>query len=277
MSDRRDFDHRDLSGPDGVPVDDALEVSRTARTLEKHAAAGDIAPSAGFVDVVMAAIADEPAPRPASVLAAAIRRGSLAGIAVALGDSWRVAWGAGRPVAVRAQALAIVAVVMFAVGSTAAIGAVGLGRLVAPGPTAQPVGSPDPSTVIPTSQPSRSPEPTAPAPTSSPEASETPETASPEASESPEASPHAATARPDDANTASPAETARPSDRPTSTPEPPSKPKPTPTPEPTESPTPTDVASPTPDAPVTPAPTPEPTGTPERTATPRPTETPEHT
>ena len=47
-------------------------------------------------------------------------------------DSWRLAWSGGRPLAVRAQALAFVLLAAVALGSLGTLGAVGVGRLLSP-------------------------------------------------------------------------------------------------------------------------------------------------
>lgn len=210
---------------EATSVGEQAEAMATARELEWLAATDDIAPSAGFADRVMAAVAAEPSPRPMTAAASAARRGALLGVVAALGDLWRVAWTGGRPLAVRAPAIALVVVLL---AGTVGAGALGVGALsglldrppVSPAPSPVVIPSPSPST-SPSPSPSPSPTPSAsPAPSASP-------SSSPEPSESPEA-----TARPQATATAEPTRTPRP----TETPEPTRTPKPGETPRPTETP-----------------------------------------
>ena len=74
----------------------------------------------------MAAIEREPVPQPAVALGSALRRGRIGLAAAAIGDAWRVAFGGGRPLAARSQALAlvlVVAVLGIGVGGAAVVGA----------------------------------------------------------------------------------------------------------------------------------------------------------
>jgi hypothetical protein len=171
----RPFRTDELSGPDapGDPAElaAALEV---ARVFERSVGVDGVRPTPGFSDRVMAAVALEPAPR----------RSRLAVLLGALRSTWQTVLNANRPPLVRAQALAIVLVVMIALGSIggaatlAAAGALNLfqahptsGPLITPVP--QPRVSPD-STEAPKS--SKSPEPTeSVGPVQTPEVSETPE------------------------------------------------------------------------------------------------------
>ena len=99
MSDpRRRFDPSELEGTDDAERADLLA---TARDLEWFARTESAGPTAGFEDRVMTAIAAEPPPR------ALAGRGLL----VAVLDAWRLAWTGGRPLAVRAQAFALLLVV----------------------------------------------------------------------------------------------------------------------------------------------------------------------
>ena len=127
------------------------EVMATARELEWLAATDDIAPSAGFADRVMVAVAAEPTPRPVRAAASAARRGALFGVLAAFGDVWRVATTGGRPLAVRAPAMAVVALVLVASLGAGALGVGALSGLVnrpdqSPEPT--PVTSPGPPTLV---------------------------------------------------------------------------------------------------------------------------------
>ena len=161
MSDaRRRFDPSELdlgADPEGA------ELLATARDLESYASRGYVAPTVGFEDRVMAAIAAEPMPRPAG-------RGLLA----TARDAWAIAFGPGRPVVLRAQAFAMLLALALAVGSVGAVAVVGAARLLSQGPTPPTLPSPTPTpgpsmTPSPTPSPSIdvSPTPT-PAPTTSP-------------------------------------------------------------------------------------------------------------
>jgi uncharacterized membrane protein YgcG len=125
----------------------------TARDLETYAAAGMAAPTVGFEDRVMAAIADEPMPRPARGL----------GFLGTVREAWAVAFGAGRPLAMRAQALALLLILAVAVGSVGSVAVVGASRLLGPAvpppttPSPAPSPSPLPSPVSPSPSPSTSP------------------------------------------------------------------------------------------------------------------------
>lgn len=129
----------------------------TARDLEAYAATGMAAPTVGFEDRVMAAIAVEPMPRPTG------GRGFLATVR----ESWAVAFGAGRPLAMRAQALALLLMVALAVGSVGSVAVVGASRLLGPNtppttPSPAPSPSPLPSpSVVPSPSPIVSPTPSA--------------------------------------------------------------------------------------------------------------------
>ena len=176
----RPFHPSELSGPGAPPASTAelADVEATARLLEAQLAARDVHPSAGFADRVMDAVAGEPRPQPAIAAGRAMRRGRIGAMVAALADSWRVAFGGGRPLAVRAQAAAFVIVALLAVGSLGGIAAVGAVNLLAP---ARPqVASP---LVAPTVEPHTPP----PAATDHPQATETPEpSATPEPSETPD-------------------------------------------------------------------------------------------
>ncbi len=173
---------------------EGAELLAAARELEWLAATDDIGPSEGFEDRVMAAIAAEPTPRPVAAVIGAARRGRPAGVLAALGDLWRVAWSGGRPLAVRAPAVALVLVLLVGsvgLGSLGAAAALGLLDRRTPEPAVSPAPSPGPSTgptLAPTKAQSPSPEPSESAePSESPEGSESPEPSdSAEAAETPE-------------------------------------------------------------------------------------------
>lgn len=200
------------------------EAMATARELEWLAAADDIAPSAGFADRVMAAVAAEPTPRPVAAVASAARRGAIGGVLAAFVDLWRVAWTGGRPLAARAPAMAMVVLILAGTIGAGALGVGALARLVqgpAESPAPSPVVSPGPA-VTPSPSPAVTPSAV---PSPPPGATATPTvepTGSPDASPSP-----GATA------TAEPTRTPRPTDtpRPTRTPEPSTSPEPTESPE----------------------------------------------
>ena len=148
---------------------ESAELLATARDLESYAATGLAAPTVGFEDRVMAAIADEPMPRAAG-------RGFLATVR----DAWAIAFGSGRPVALRAQAFAMLLALAVAVGSVGSVAVVGAARLLGdqgpvpptvPSPSPSP--TPSPSLVSPSPSPSISPSPT-PSPSASPVETEEP-------------------------------------------------------------------------------------------------------
>ncbi len=112
----RRFDASEL-GDDVVDNAAAAELLAVARDLETYARSDSVTLSGDFEDRVMAAIADEPPPRPMG------SRGLL-GIVAVVRDSWRLVWSADRPMAVRAQALAFV----LAGGRGAGIAGVTCGR-----------------------------------------------------------------------------------------------------------------------------------------------------
>lgn len=169
------FHPSELSGSDaGEPTTAELgEALATARALETQLVAGDIHPSMDFVDRVMTAVATEPRPQPAIAAGLAMRGGRIGSMVAALGDSWRVAFSGGRPLAVRAQAAAFVLVAVLAVGSVGGLAVVGAARLLTPPET--PPGPAAPSPVIgPTASPSARPTDNL-GPTTTPDPSETAE------------------------------------------------------------------------------------------------------
>src|SRR5688572_20968791 len=177
----RRFDASELDEDELAGNATAAELLAIARDLESYARSDSVTLSVDFEDRVMAAIADEPPPRPVGY------RGPL-GIVGVVRDAWRLAWSADRPVAVRAQALAFVLLAAVALGSLGSLAVVGVGALLSPdepAPTAQPAPLPTPSpSVVPS--PSSSPSPTpsvSPSPSATPSASPT---ETPEAAETPE-------------------------------------------------------------------------------------------
>ena len=241
----RRFDPGELRDADGTPLGDAESAALlgTARDLEAFARAESVAPTVGFEDRVMAAIAAEAPPRPV------VAGGFLVGMVGAVRDAWRIAFSGGRPMAVRAQALALVLLVVVATGSVGTLAAAGVAQLLADRPGPSP--SIDPS-VPPTVEPSPTPEPTrSPAPTltpsPSPSASPTPSpsaTDAPGGSEEPAETPEATdggsgggASRP----TASPEAT---DDHDDGTPKPEDTPEPDDTPDPDDTPRPDDTPDP---------------------------------
>jgi hypothetical protein len=217
----RRFDPAELQLP-GMTADEVAALAGlldVARRLEDAVAAPTPAITVDFEDRIMAAVASEAPPVP-------IGRGwSVVGILATIRDAWRIAWGTGRPLAIRVQALALVLLAAIAIGSVGTLAAVGAARLfggpppaidTTPTPTARPSPSATPSALP---SPSPSPEPTlspSPSVTSEPSPSATPSetadaTATAEATETAEAE-----------DTARPTDTPRPTDtqRPTDTPDP---------------------------------------------------------
>ena len=185
----RRFDPSELeNGQPGGGDAAAAELLVIARDLEAFARSESVTPSVDFEDRVMAALADEPPPRPVS-------SHGVSGLVGLVRDSWRLVWSGNRPVAVRAQALAFVLLAAIALGSLGSLAAVGVGRLLS---EAQPA----PPTVIPAPLPTTTPSPT---PSASPSPS-----ASPTPSPTPSASPSQETAEPTE--TAEPSETAESTD-----------------------------------------------------------------
>lgn len=181
--------------PEDEPAADLATSLATARELEAMAAAPDTATGDDFTDRVMAAIALEPVPQPSAVAGSALRSGRPLGFVAAVRDAWRVAVSGGRPLAVRAQALALVLVAAVAVGSLLSAGGfavAGALGLLAPSdpPAVLPSPSPPPSLVPgPSPSPSVSPPPSvSPSPSISPSPTVRPTpTATPDDTESPEA------------------------------------------------------------------------------------------
>ena len=124
------FGPHELDGVPGLRPDELAAEARLARELEATAVHGTVAPSAGFSDRVMAAIADEPSPAPVVAAGRAIRHGALGGFLASIHDAFRITFGGGFPMAARTQALALVLLVAVVAGGSgfAAAGALGLFR-----------------------------------------------------------------------------------------------------------------------------------------------------
>lgn len=204
--------------------DELTAALMVARELEALATSDGIRPTDGFEDRVMRAVATEPVPRVVVRPASAVRGGRPAAFLLAFRDAWGVAATGGRPMAIRAQGLGFVLLVLLAAGSLATAGVVGVGGLLghsSQSPSFEPAPAVNPTPAgldaTPTDDHPGSPEPT-------PDNSADPgATASPDETATPEATP-----RP----TATPDATARPF----RTPRPTEKPHPTRTPDPTETP-----------------------------------------
>jgi len=167
------------------PDDEERIASTMSRDLEGLAAESAIRPPTGFVDRVMAAVAAEPLPQPARAFGVALLGGRFRAAAATVGDAVRVVVGGSTPVAVRAQALALVLVL--AIGSIAIAGGAAVGAIDLLSANQTP--APSQTTPLP-SEPQSSPSPTpspsfTPEPSSTPEMTETPEPTEP--TETPEA------------------------------------------------------------------------------------------
>jgi hypothetical protein len=234
----RRFDPAELHG-DGVDVTDAelADSLAMARELEALSARDQIGPTPGFEDRVMGAIATEAPPR------LVVRQGGrvrpLAFVA-AFGDAWRVATGGGRPIAVRAQAMAFVLLVVLATGSLASVAAIGAANLLSspPGPAPTIAPAVDQS---PTPTPSVTPTQVSPSPSPSPDATSSDDPAVGETDDPGASDDHGVeTAEPENegSETAKPATTPKPTKtpRPTRTPRAEETDEPEETPEPDETP-----------------------------------------
>jgi hypothetical protein len=184
----RRFDVSEVGGagtgdapPSDAELADALAI---ARELESLASSDHSGPSSGFDDRVMAAIAGEAPPRFVVRPSSTGRAGVIGGLLLTVRQAWRVAFSGGRPLAVRAQAFALVAVVLLAAGLLTTATAVTVGGLlqarstpapsVAPAPTFPTTGPTVGPSVPPSSEPTPSPTETA-EPTDTAEPTETAE------------------------------------------------------------------------------------------------------
>jgi hypothetical protein len=212
-----------MAGEPEPSVTELADALLAARELEGVTTEG-IHPTEGFGDRVMAAVALEPAPRLVVRPGSTVRGGRAGAFLIAVRDAWGVATTGGRPVAVRAQALAFILLVVVATGTLTSAAAIGVGGLLGPDRGSAPTFDPD--SAVPTSPVG----PTQATDGESPEPSETPgELQSAEPSETPEAT-----------ETPSPGKTPT-----TGTSRPAATPRATETSEPTETAEPTDVTEPT--------------------------------
>ena len=242
----RPFGADELDGVSGLEPDELAVETRLARELEGTAARVSVRPSPEFTDRVMAAVATEPAAAPVLAARVALRHGALGAFLASIRDAWRVTLSPSFPMAMRAQALAMVLLVAgFAAGTGAATaGALGVFDGDRPSPSIETAEPSVPVTQAPTAAPTAEP-------TESPE--------SMEPSTSPEPSPSIEDETPEPTRSEEPDETASPTRKPSAT----RTPSPTSTPAPTETPSDDDEHS---DAPETP----RPSRTPDHTETPDP-------
>jgi hypothetical protein len=164
------FRPAELAGADEPlgPVEQAEALS-TARELEAAAMAADVRPSPGFSARVMAAVATQPLPRPVAALIWAASRWRVRALVSAFADTWHLAWIGRRPLAARAQALAVVVMLIVAVGSVSGLAVAGVAGMLGKSM----VTAPSPSAVPATAEPSS--EEASPSPTPSAEPRVTPE------------------------------------------------------------------------------------------------------
>jgi hypothetical protein len=189
----RPFGADELIGTDGPATDPAemAAVMAMAGELEQLAQEPGARPSPDFVDRVSSAIAKEPRPEPVLAARQSLRRRSVIGFLGALRDAGRVAFGAGRPRAIRGQSFALVLAALLVVASVGGTTALAASQLFAPGPvttpptvTASPSPTPAPARPVP-------PGPTfGPSPTPSASETESPEESGGQTSSSPGESPH---------------------------------------------------------------------------------------
>ena len=131
-----------VGGDAKIPDSERAESYAAARELEQAISGGDVHPSAGFSNRVMAAVMAEPAPRAIGFLAPLQARHSLAGVVASVKAAWSVVMGGGgRPVGARGLALAYVLAVMLVGVSLTGVAAFGTGaalHLITPDHTPQP-------------------------------------------------------------------------------------------------------------------------------------------
>jgi hypothetical protein len=191
--------------PDELPIEGgrvtASEVAASmavARDLDVLLAAEMPWPSAGFTSRVMTAVAAEPGPQPVTAFARALAGGRSGAMLRALRDAWRVSTSPGRPTPVRAQALALVVLVLLAFGSLAGVAGAAVG-LFDQRPSSPSLPTP-PAIVLPPSPSNRPADQVGPTPPGLPES-----TASPTSSVTPDP-----TVRPTQRPIATPRRTATP-------------------------------------------------------------------
>ena len=145
----------EVGGAD-APIRDAelAEAYAAARLLERAMPTDPVTRSGDFSDRVMAAVAQEPAPQPAGFLGALLAHLGPASFVASVRSAWATAAGAaGRPVQVRAAAMAYVLAVLVAAVSLTGVAAFGTAGAI--GGFLGRDGSSDPSGLV--SSPSPSP------------------------------------------------------------------------------------------------------------------------
>jgi uncharacterized membrane protein YgcG len=203
------FHPYELSGADGGELTSAQlgEAVASARLLQGVLVVGDIHPSIDFADRVMSAVAEVPRPQPAIAAGLALRQGRPGALLAAFADAWRVAFSGGRPLAVRAQAAALVLLAILLAGSLGGLATVGAVRFLVPAEA--PSGPTAPSQIVAPAA-TQAPGPTGMEPTGMPASTNTPAPTNndePSATDEPGATPEAP-------NTPRPGKTAQPTETP---------------------------------------------------------------
>lgn len=134
----------------------ALEVGRRLEASLGGPASGSSVPSSDFTARVMAAVAAEPAPAPATALGAALRRRKLGRVPRLIDDARRVLVGASRPLIARSQAAVVLVVALLLAGSVSTLAVAGA-RMAFSGPEASV--PPVPPSLETSPAPSRAPSP----------------------------------------------------------------------------------------------------------------------
>jgi len=254
----RPFGADELDGVSGLRPDELAAETRLARELEGAAARVSVRPSPDFTDRVMAAVALEPAAAPVVAARVALRHGALGAFLFSIRDAWRVTLSPAFPLAMRAQAMAMVLLVAGLAAGTGVVAAGAFGLL--DGDRSSPsVETREPSvpvTKAPTEEPTESPESMEPSASPAPSPSFEDESAEPTESAEPMESAEP-TGSPKPTRTVRPVATTSPTKKPSASPTPP----PTSMPSPTETPSDDNEHSARPE-------------TPNPSRTPRPSETP---
>ncbi len=171
------------SASEPLTIVELAQALAAARELEVAAMAVDVRPTPGFSERVMAAVAAEPRPRPHTAFDMAAPRGRAPATTGALLDAWRVAWSGDRPLAARAQALALVAVLVVGALSVSGVAIAGVASMLGRDAIMSP--SPPSTIALPSQMVSPSPTPTAepsvtPKPRVTPEPAATPKRSPPQ-------------------------------------------------------------------------------------------------
>jgi hypothetical protein len=242
----RPFGADELDGVSGLRPDELAAETRLARELEGAAARVSVLPSPDFTDRVMAAVALEPAAAPVLAARVALRRGAFGAFLASIRDAWRVTVSPAFPMAMRAQALAMVLLVAGLAAGTGVVtaGAFGLFDADRPSPSIE---TPEPS--VQTAEPQTA-EPT-----------EGPASMEPSASPEPSPSLEDESAEPTESEEPTGSEEPTRTDKPNATTSPTKKPSASPIPPPTSMPSPTGTPSHTADPSASPE-TPKPSRTP---------------